>query len=126
MIEDLREVNLGEWEGGEYRVRMAKRDPIAMRALMEQRWDVIPGAEPMERWRSASAAAGHDARRDRPGRHRRRRAARRRDRRAVPSGRRTADRSPSSTPTTARSPASSQFATGHRLLRNFNDTAHLA
>jgi probable phosphoglycerate mutase len=48
VVADLREVNLGEWEGGEYRVRVAERDPIAMRALMEQRWDLIPGAETNE------------------------------------------------------------------------------
>ncbi len=48
VIEDLREVHLGEWEGGEYRIRMAERDPIAIQALMEERWDVIPGAEPMD------------------------------------------------------------------------------
>jgi probable phosphoglycerate mutase len=48
VVEDLREVHLGEWEGGEYRMRIAERDPVAMRALMEERWDVIPGAEPMD------------------------------------------------------------------------------
>jgi 2,3-bisphosphoglycerate-dependent phosphoglycerate mutase len=48
VVADLREVNLGEWEGGEYRVRVANRDPVAMRALMEGRWDVIPGAESNE------------------------------------------------------------------------------
>ncbi len=48
MIEDLREVHLGEWEGGEYRRRMHERDPIAMQALMEERWDAIPGAETMD------------------------------------------------------------------------------
>jgi len=48
VIEDLREVHLGEWEGGEYRMRMAERDPIAMPALMEERWEVIPGAETMD------------------------------------------------------------------------------
>ena len=42
VIEDLREVHLGEWEGGEYRRRMHERDPVAMRALMEERWDVDP------------------------------------------------------------------------------------
>jgi 2,3-bisphosphoglycerate-dependent phosphoglycerate mutase len=47
-IPDLREIRLGEWEGGEFRVRMANRDPIAARALAEERWDVIPGAEDME------------------------------------------------------------------------------
>lgn len=44
----LREVSLGEWEGGEYRRRMAERDPIALASLEVQRWDVIPGAEPAE------------------------------------------------------------------------------
>jgi probable phosphoglycerate mutase len=49
VVEDLREVHLGEWEGGEYRIRLAERDPVAMRALMEERWDLIPGGEPMDR-----------------------------------------------------------------------------
>ena len=31
VIADLREVHLGEWEGGEYRRRMHERDPIACR-----------------------------------------------------------------------------------------------
>ena len=48
VLADLREVHLGDWEGGEYRRRMHERDPIAMQALMEERWDVIPGAESME------------------------------------------------------------------------------
>lgn len=43
---DLREVFLGEWEGGEFRQRVVDRDPIALRMAEEQRWDVIPGAEP--------------------------------------------------------------------------------
>jgi len=46
---DLREVFLGEWEGGSvYRERMTDRHPLAMRIFEEQRWDVIPGAEPAE------------------------------------------------------------------------------
>lgn len=43
---DLREVYLGEWEGGQFRKRVAERDPIAVRMVREERWDVIPGAEP--------------------------------------------------------------------------------
>jgi 2,3-bisphosphoglycerate-dependent phosphoglycerate mutase len=46
----LIEVHLGEWEGGQYRRRVAAGDPIAARVLAEQRWDVIPGAEPMDRF----------------------------------------------------------------------------
>ena len=44
---DLREVHLGEWEGGLFRVRVAADDPVARRLFTEERWDVIPGAEPM-------------------------------------------------------------------------------
>jgi probable phosphoglycerate mutase len=44
-VHALREVMLGEWEGGELRIRMAHGDPIALRVLEEERWDVIPGAE---------------------------------------------------------------------------------
>jgi 2,3-bisphosphoglycerate-dependent phosphoglycerate mutase len=43
---DLREVGLGDWEDGEFRKRIAEGDPIAVRMFVEQRWDVIPGAEP--------------------------------------------------------------------------------
>jgi probable phosphoglycerate mutase len=43
---DLREVFLGEWEDGLFRKRVVERDPIAVQMVEEQRWDVIPGAEP--------------------------------------------------------------------------------
>lgn len=42
----LREVHLGDWEGGLYRQMVAERHPTAVRMWTEQRWDVIPGAEP--------------------------------------------------------------------------------
>lgn len=42
----LREVGLGEWEGGLYRQRLAENGPLVRRMLAEERWDVIPGAEP--------------------------------------------------------------------------------
>ena len=48
VMPDLREVFLGEWEGGEYRRRFADGDPITRRLFTEQRWDVIPGAETAE------------------------------------------------------------------------------
>lgn len=41
----LREVYLGEWEGGLYRKMVADFHPIAQRMFAEERWDVIPGAE---------------------------------------------------------------------------------
>jgi probable phosphoglycerate mutase len=43
---DLHEVFLGDWEGGEFRRRVADEDPIALRMYQEQRWDVIPNGEP--------------------------------------------------------------------------------
>jgi probable phosphoglycerate mutase len=70
VVPDLREVSLGEWEGGEFRIRMAQGDPVAVQAVTEERWEVIPGAETMaslaERVRAGVAAivagAGPDAR----------------------------------------------------------------
>ena len=46
-VPELREVRLGEWEGGSFRIHVAERDPLAMRVIAEERWDVIPGAESM-------------------------------------------------------------------------------
>jgi probable phosphoglycerate mutase len=48
VVPELREVRLGEWEGGEFRIRVHEGDPLAMRAIAEERWDIIPGAESME------------------------------------------------------------------------------
>ena len=44
---DLREVFLGEWEGGLLRKKVIDEDPIAIRMYAEERWDAIPGAEPV-------------------------------------------------------------------------------
>ena len=49
---DLREVFLGDWEGGEFRKRVADGDPIAQLMYVEQRWDVIPGGEPAHQFRN--------------------------------------------------------------------------
>jgi probable phosphoglycerate mutase len=48
IVPELSEVRLGEWEGGEFRIRAARHDPLVARMLAEERWDVIPGAEAME------------------------------------------------------------------------------
>ncbi len=48
MEPDLREVHLGEWEAGRFRKMVADNHPIAERMWAEERWDVIPGAEPTE------------------------------------------------------------------------------
>jgi 2,3-bisphosphoglycerate-dependent phosphoglycerate mutase len=42
----LREVYLGEWEGGIFRKMVAEGHPVSLRMAAEERWDVIPGAEP--------------------------------------------------------------------------------
>jgi 2,3-bisphosphoglycerate-dependent phosphoglycerate mutase len=49
-IEDpgLREAHLGEWEGHLWRTRIAERHPVAVQMVDEQRWDVIPGSEPVD------------------------------------------------------------------------------
>ena len=48
---DIREVHLGEWEGGIFRKHVMEGHPIAQRMRTEQRWDVIPGAEPADAFR---------------------------------------------------------------------------
>jgi probable phosphoglycerate mutase len=48
VVPELREVNLGEWEGGEFRIRAQTGDPLVARLWEEQRWDIVPGAEPMD------------------------------------------------------------------------------
>ncbi|MBV9661886.1 MAG: histidine phosphatase family protein [Acidimicrobiales bacterium] len=42
---DLREVYLGDWEGGLYRIKLAEGGPLVKRLMEEGRWAVIPGAE---------------------------------------------------------------------------------
>jgi probable phosphoglycerate mutase len=45
---DLREVYLGEWEGFAFRKHTSEGHPVAVQMAIEQRWDVIPGAEPAQ------------------------------------------------------------------------------
>jgi 2,3-bisphosphoglycerate-dependent phosphoglycerate mutase len=69
VVPELREVFLGEWDGGEFRIRTAEGDPIAMQAVLEERWEVIPGAETSDAFaarvragvNAVAAAAGPDA-----------------------------------------------------------------
>lgn len=42
---DLREVCLGDWDGGEYRIRAAEGHPAFERAKANNEWGEIPGAE---------------------------------------------------------------------------------
>jgi probable phosphoglycerate mutase len=48
VVPELREVGLGDWEGGELRIRAANGDPQFVAMLEQERWDVIANAEPME------------------------------------------------------------------------------
>jgi probable phosphoglycerate mutase len=48
VVPELREVLLGEWEGGLFRIKVHDGDPLAARMVEEERWDVIPGAESTE------------------------------------------------------------------------------
>jgi 2,3-bisphosphoglycerate-dependent phosphoglycerate mutase len=54
---DLREVNLGEWEAGVFRKMVAENHPIAERMWAEERWDVIPGAEPADAFAARTSGA---------------------------------------------------------------------
>jgi 2,3-bisphosphoglycerate-dependent phosphoglycerate mutase len=47
-VPELREVMLGEWEGGPFRIHVANGEPLALRVIAQERWDLIPGAETME------------------------------------------------------------------------------
>ena len=47
-VPELREVHLGELDGGAFRIAVRRRDPIVREVFAQQRWDVIPGAETME------------------------------------------------------------------------------
>lgn len=42
---DLREIHLGEWEGGVFRKKVADRDPAFLEVERTQDWGAIPGAE---------------------------------------------------------------------------------
>jgi 2,3-bisphosphoglycerate-dependent phosphoglycerate mutase len=54
---DLREVFLGEWEGGLFRQKVADLDPVAQRMFAEETWAVVPGAESAEAFASRLRAA---------------------------------------------------------------------
>lgn len=45
---DLREVHLGEWEGGILRIKAYEADPVYLKMNEQERWDLIPGAESWE------------------------------------------------------------------------------
>jgi 2,3-bisphosphoglycerate-dependent phosphoglycerate mutase len=48
VVPELREVHLGELDGGAFRIAVAQRDPRVAEVFARERWDVIPGAETMD------------------------------------------------------------------------------
>jgi probable phosphoglycerate mutase len=48
LVPELREVYLGELDGGAFRIAVAQRDPRIVEVFKQERWDVIPGAESAE------------------------------------------------------------------------------
>lgn len=54
---DLREVHLGEWEGGIFRVMAAQGHPAMAEMSAQQDWGVIPGGERSEQLRARVRAA---------------------------------------------------------------------
>jgi probable phosphoglycerate mutase len=42
---NLHEVFLGDWEGGIFRIKASENDPLFVQMMLEERWDIIPGAE---------------------------------------------------------------------------------
>jgi probable phosphoglycerate mutase len=48
VLPDLREIFLGELEGGEYRIRVAEGDPLVAEIVRQERWDVIADAESLD------------------------------------------------------------------------------
>jgi probable phosphoglycerate mutase len=57
VLPDLREINLGELEGGEYRIKVAEGDPLVAEIARQERWDVISGAESPEQFSGRLRAA---------------------------------------------------------------------
>jgi len=57
VLPGLREVFLGELEGGEYRIKVAEGDPLVVEVARQERWDVIPGAESPEGFEERLRAA---------------------------------------------------------------------
>jgi probable phosphoglycerate mutase len=48
ILRELREVFLGDFEGGEYRIRAGRGDPVIKQVFEEERWDAIPNGESWE------------------------------------------------------------------------------
>ena len=56
VVPDLREIHLGELDGGAFRIALRRNDPVVAEVFRQQRWDVIPGAETMEAFAARTRA----------------------------------------------------------------------
>jgi probable phosphoglycerate mutase len=56
VLPELREVHLGELDGGAFRIAVARRDPLVAEVFAKERWDVIPGAESAEGFEARTRA----------------------------------------------------------------------
>jgi len=57
VVRDLREVHLGDWEGGILRKKAAAGDPIVQRMYETQQWEAIPNAESSEQLAARTVSA---------------------------------------------------------------------
>jgi probable phosphoglycerate mutase len=48
VVPELREIHLGELDGGAFRIALHDGNPIIPEVFKQERWDLIPGAERME------------------------------------------------------------------------------
>ncbi|MFT7220532.1 MAG: putative phosphoglycerate mutase [Candidatus Azotimanducaceae bacterium] len=64
---ELREVHLGDWEGGIFRIRAHEQHPLVAKMHSEERWDVIPGAETTDKLRQRVATGLQNIVRSHPG-----------------------------------------------------------
>lgn len=56
VVPELREVHLGDLDGGAFRIAVARRDPLVAEVFAQERWDVIPGAESAEDFERRTSA----------------------------------------------------------------------
>ena len=127
VVPELREVHLGELDGGAFRIALHDGDPSIPEVFAQERWDVIPGAERMEDFAArtragierivASVRAGRDGRRGRP---------RRRHRRAVPPGDAAARAFAFTRADNGSITRLIVFPDGRWWVRSFNEGGHLA
>ena len=56
VVPELREVHLGELDGGAFRIAVAQGDPRVAEVFAQERWDIIAGAETMEEFERRTRA----------------------------------------------------------------------